>query len=460
MRLIRRLRRFSQILGTCFNLRESAQSADLLLSLSKRNVFATAVICVWAFVLVLPQSVPAQEIPVSGNTESSLAAFDRLMLSFMRDHDVPGAVLAVARNGRIVYSRGFGYANVEKREAMQPAALFRICSITKPFTATAILQLQEQGKLRLDDHPFEMLGLRPHLENGSSMDPRLRQITIRQLLHHTGGFDRDQSFDPMFRPVEIARALGVRPPAGPREIIRYMMGRPLDYDPGTREAYSNFGYCVLGRVIEKVSGQDYVSYVREHVLHPPGIERMRLGHSLEQDAAPGEVHYYPIGDRHVKSMFGDGREVPICYGGEDIEALDAHGGWIASAPELVQFASAFEYPDRSPILRAKSIAEMFARPKDTGYERDGKPKAAYYADGWEVRPVRTGKANTWHSGQLDGVSTLLVRRYDGLIWAVMFNRDYTSDHKALAGLIDPLIHPVADAITSWPPGNEFDDRSE
>lgn len=413
-----------------------------------------------SLVIASADAALAEDIPVTGRAEPSLTAFDELMLSFIKEHDVPGAVLTVARNGRIVYSRGFGYANVEKHEPMKPAALFRICSITKPFTATAILQLQEQGKLRLDDHPFTMLGLTPHLENGGAMDPRLRQITIRQLLRHTGGFDRDQSFDPMFRPVEIARALGVKPPAGPREIIRYMMGRPLDFDPGTREAYSNFGYCVLGRVIEKASGEDYGSYVQEHVLRPLGIQRMRLGHSLEKDAAPGEVHYYPVGDAHIKSMFGNGRDVPIAYGGEDIEAMDAHGAWVASAPELVRFASAFEHSDRSPILGAQSVAEMFARPKDTGYEPDHKPKAAYYADGWEVRPVRGGKANTWHAGQLDGVSTLLVRRYDGLVWAVMFNRDYTKDHKALAGLIDPMIHSIADGITDWPTGSAFDDRGE
>jgi N-acyl-D-amino-acid deacylase len=400
----------------------------------------------------------ADNLPITGRPEPKLAAFDKLMLSFIQEHDVPGAVLAIGRNGRIVYERGFGYANLETHQPMEPGALFRICSIAKPFTATAILQLQAEGKLSLDDHPFEMLGLSPHLENGGEMDPRLRQITIRELLHHTGGFDRDKSFDPMFRPVQIARALGVRPPAGPREIIRYMMGKPLDFDPGTGEAYSNFGYCVLGRVIEKISGQNYVDYVEEHELHPLGIQRMRLGHSLEKDAAPGEVHYYPLGDPRIKSMFGDGRDVPICYGGEDIEALDAHGGWIASASELVRFASAFERPDRCPILGAASIAEMFARPKDTGYDANHKPKAAYYADGWEVRPVHGAKANTWHSGLLDGVSTLLVRRYDGLVWAVMFNRDYIEEkHQNLGALIDPLLHPVADGIASWPEGREFED---
>lgn len=417
--------------------------------------FFQAILCL---ITITAPIASADNLPITGRAEPKLAAFDKLMVSFIQEHNVPGAVLAIGRNGRIVYERGFGYSNLETHQPMEPAALFRICSISKPFTATAILQLQAEGKLSLDDHPFEMLGLSPHLDNGGQVDPRLKQITIRELLHHTGGFDRDKSFDPMFRPVQIARALGVRPPAGPREIIRYMMGKPLDFDPGTREAYSNFGYCVLGRVIEKASGQSYIDYVEEHELHPLGIERIRLGHSLEKDAAPGEVHYYPLGDPHIKSMFGDGRDVPICYGGEDIEALDAHGGWIASAPELVRFASAFERPDRCPILSAKSIAEMFSRPKDTGYDANHKPKDAYYADGWEVRPVRGAKANTWHTGLLDGVSTLLVRRYDGLVWAVMFNRDYIEEkHQNLGGLIDPLLHPVADGIASWPDGREFQD---
>ena len=81
-----------------------------------------------------------------------------------------------------------------------------------------------------------------------------KRITTRHLLQHTGGWDRDKSFDPMFRPREISRTLGVASPPGPRDILRYRLGQPFEFDPGTRYAYSNFGYCVLGRVIEKVTG--------------------------------------------------------------------------------------------------------------------------------------------------------------------------------------------------------------
>lgn len=397
----------------------------------------------------------AGQLPVTGKPEPRLEAFDRLMLTFMKEHDVHGASLAIARNGKMVYARGFGYADLASHQPVEPDSLFRIASVSKPFTSAAILQLQERGKLKLDESAFRFIGLSPHLENGAKVDPRLWHITIRQLLHHTGGFDRDASFDPMFRPIQIAQAFGAMPPAMPREIVRYMMGRPLDFDPGSREAYSNFGYCVLGRVIEKASGMSYAAYVRSQILQPLGIYRMRVGRSLEEDRARGEVRYYPRGDAEAKSVFGDGRTVPVAYGGWCIEAMDSHGGWIGSAPELAQFASSLGDPERCPFLGAKSIHEMFHRARDTGYSADGTPKAAYYADGWEVRPVGNGRANFWHAGLLDGSASLLVHRYDGMTWAVLFNGDYDASHKYLGDLIDPLLHPVADAIKSWPPGWDF-----
>jgi N-acyl-D-amino-acid deacylase len=408
-----------------------------------------------AVFLVIPAH--GEDTPITGRADPRLADIDRFMVAFVHDHQVPGASLAIARNGRMVYSRGFGFADVAAREPVAPDSLFRIASISKPFTSAAIFQLIERGKLKLDDKAFEFTGIQPHLEAGAKVDPRLWHVTIAELLHHTGGFDRDKSFDPMFRPIDIARAVGVPPPAKPRDIIEYMMGRPLDFDPGTCEAYSNFGYCVLGRVIEKASGMSYADYVTREVLAPLGIRRMRIGHTLENERAEGEVRYYPRDNKQVNSVFDDGKQVPLAYGGWYIEAMDSHGAWIASAPQLVRFASSLDDPARCPILKARSIAAIFARPKDTGYDAAGKPKAAYYACGWEVRPIENGKSNTWHAGLLDGTSTLLVRRFDGFTWAVLFNTESDANNKDLADIIDPQIHGVVDGIKSWPQGWEFDD---
>src|SRR5262249_31395645 len=171
-------------------------------------------------------------------------------------------------------------------EAVESTALFRIGSISKPITAVAILQLVERGKLSLDAGVWELLRL------SEPSDRRWKRVTIRHLLQHTGGWDRDESIDPMFRSAEIARALRVPQPATPAHIIRYMLGQRLDFDPGSRFAYSNFGYCLLGRVIETVSGAAYETHVQEHVLAPLGITRMRLGKTLPAERAAGEVAYY------------------------------------------------------------------------------------------------------------------------------------------------------------------------
>src|SRR5262249_47998282 len=156
---------------------------------------------------------------------------------------VPGAALAVVRHGRLVYARGFGYADQEKHRPVQPQSLFRIASISKPFTATAIMQLIERGKLRLDDRVVDILHRDPryHIHDNR---PFWKKVTVRQLLQHTGGWDRQQSFDPQFRSVLIAKEEHVAPPAMPAQIIQYMLDRPLDFEPGTRSAYSNFGYCL------------------------------------------------------------------------------------------------------------------------------------------------------------------------------------------------------------------------
>ena len=397
------------------------------------------------------RAADSSDIPVSGSANPNLASFDRLMIDFVRDHQAPGAALAVTRHGKLVYARGFGIADRERREPVKPQALFRIASISKPFTSAAVMQLVEKGRLRLEDHPFELLGLSPPA--GQQMDPRLRQITILQLLQHTGGFDRDKSFDPMFRPIIIARELKTNPPASQEAIIRYMLGRPLDFDPRTREAYSNFGYCVLGRVIEHVSGQSYEQYVRQHVLSPLNIHDMRLGRTLASLRAPGEVIYYEENNRTGASVFPPqlGQQVPLPYGAWDIEAMDSHGGWIASAIDLVRFASSFDDPAHSKILSERSIRTTFARPAgEVGHSPDGKIKTVYYGCGWQVRQVGSGRINTWHNGSLDGTSTLLVRRADGLCWAVLFNTRKDQSGKELAGIIDPLVHKAADEVKQWP----------
>jgi N-acyl-D-amino-acid deacylase len=361
------------------------------------------------------------------------------------------------KQGRLVYARGYGWADREAEEAAQAQSLFRIASLSKPITAVAVLRLVEAGKLDLDAPAFASVEVEPFLRPGTEPDGRLRKITIRQLLQHTGGWDREKSGDPMFRAVEIAEALSEPPPADAVEVIRYMLGQPLDFDPGASHAYSNFGYCVLGRVIERATGLSYETAVREGVLAPINIRQMRLGASLPSGRAPGEVRYYTAKNSPASSVFpGEPRKVPWPYGGFHLEAMDAHGGWLASAVDLARFAAALDQPDHSPLLRPESYRMMYAPPPaPVARKPDGAVESVYYGCGWLVRTVRDqGKANYWHTGSLPGTFSLLVRRWDGLSWAALFNQrsERRSDPDTA---IDLALHRAADAVNAWPDTDLF-----
>jgi N-acyl-D-amino-acid deacylase len=388
-------------------------------------------------------------IPVTGREVPELKPFDDLFKTFLAEHQIPGAGVAITRYGRVIYSRGFGYADPETKRSVQPGSLFRIASISKPITAVAVLKLAEAGKFKLDDKVLALLGLTP-TEKG---DARLKDITVRELLQHSGGWDRDKSYDPMFHTREICKTLNIEAPVTSARVIQYMLGQKLDFEPGTSYAYSNFGYCLLGRLIEKASGQSYEAYVREQVLKPLEIRHMQLGKSALENALSGEVYYCtPKGGEGNSVLLGGPKKVPIPYGTFDLEAMDAHGGWVASAEDLAKFCAAFDDLELCKILNGESARTMFERPAGIlGNTEDGKPKAAFYACGWLVRPVGVkGKFNAWHNGSLPGTSTLMVRRFDGLCWSVLFNSRATAGKDESAGLIDELMHKAAQAVVKWP----------
>jgi CubicO group peptidase (beta-lactamase class C family) len=406
-----------------------------------------------AFSALLATSIATPSCPQEENTQpgstASMKPFDDVVKEFMSKRGIPGGALAVVKDGRLVYAHGYGWADVKQREPAQPTSLFRIASISKPITGVAIMTLVQDPRYRLflDEKAFKLLDIKLSPEEQAKVDPRLWTITVRQLLHHTAGWDREKSGDPMFMPVKIARAVGVPPPAGPDAVIRYMMTQPLDFDPGARHAYSNFGYCVLGRIIEKLTRMPYDDYVKQAVLKPLRISAMRLGGSLPQYQALGEAHYYQPDDGEVPSVFErTGSKVPYPYGGFYLEAMDSHGGWLASAVDLARFAAAMD-TGKPALLRPATVKRMYERPASPVSE--GEP--AWYAAGWMVRPVgEEGKANYWHAGRLSGTYTLLVRRHDGLSWVVLFNQNSTDPKNLPDEEIDRLLHKAANAVKEWP----------
>ncbi len=393
----------------------------------------------------------------TGHPVTAMAEVDEVLQTFIRDQKIPGASLAITDQGRLVYARGFGYADVGKRESASPESLFRIASISKPITAVAILNLVDQRKLSLEDKVFELLEYEPHLDEKAAFDERHHNITIRHLLQHRGGWDRNKSFDAMFKSSEFSETLGVEPPATPDTVIRVMLGKPLDFDPGQRYAYSNYGYCLLGRVIEKVSGQGYEAYVKQHVLEPLGIKSMSVGATRLNGRQRNEVRYYDprLGD----SVFANDLNLPVPqpYGAWHLEAMDSHGAWIASASDLVRFASAFDVSSESPILSQDRIAEMFARPDGlAGYGKDGSEKPRYYGLGWSVTVNDSGESTASHGGSLPGTNTILIRRPDGRNVALLFNTRISARVSRVVSAVLPELERAIDNVSDWPDHDRFD----
>src|ERR1041385_5957375 len=151
------------------------------------------------------------ETPSTGKAIAGMVSYDQLASTLLTKYHIAGGALAVTRNGKLVFARGYGYANKANGDLVQPDSRFRLASLSKPITSAAVLLLVQRGKLSLDQRVFDILSYEPL--PGESVDPRLATITIRHLLEHSGGWNRDTTFDPMFLPVPIAAATGTPAPA-------------------------------------------------------------------------------------------------------------------------------------------------------------------------------------------------------------------------------------------------------
>lgn len=321
-----------------------------------------------------------------GANPGPIPKLDKSVEEFMEKHEVPGLSLAIARNGRLVYAKGYGFADREAEEPVTTESRFRIASLSKPITAVAIMKLVEDGKLSLNQKvfgPAGILGPRYGMENP---DHPVTKISILNLLQHSSGGWSNAPGDPMFSNVSLS---------ADELLVWTLRNRPLDNAPGTAYAYSNFGYFVLARVIEEVIGESYEDYVKSEILLPMGITSMEIGGNSLADKRPREVRYYPH-DRYD----------PYQY---NVARMDAHGGWISSATDLVRFLVQVDgFNTRRNFLRQQTIRNMTTPSRVN----------ADYACGWSVNEA----GNWWHVGLLPGTRALMVRSSGEFNWAILTNR--------------------------------------
>jgi N-acyl-D-amino-acid deacylase len=411
--------------------------------------------------MLLADETPAAEnaanLPATGEAVEALAPLDAWARGFLGEHKIPGCSVAVAKEGRVVYARGFGYADRDAKSPVEPESLFRIASVSKPITAVAIMKLLQEEKLRLEDKVLDFVPNEPHFEEGGKFDERWRQITLTLCLSHTGGWDRGVSYDPMFQAVRMSKSLGIDLPILPEHIIRYQLGQPLDFDPVSRYAYSNFGYSLLGRVIEKVTGQPYEKYVQDAIFAPLGITRARIGGSLESERVDGEVKYYDVNSGRGLAITGPGAgkdQVPISYGVWRQETLDSHGGWIASTTDLVKFGAALDLVEggrksRSGLLNAANIRLMFSPQATITKPGDDGSPGVYYGFGWTLKK-ESDELVARHGGALACTAAALMHFPEGINVAVLTNLGQSPDGKFLQREIEGPVTDIVRKVESWP----------
>src|SRR5689334_16897930 len=244
------------------------------------------------FILII--AVILLSLPFAANAQGELspelrARIDRLATDALAQSGVPSASIAVVRDGKIVYLNAYGSARLETKTPATSAMRYSIGSISKQFTAAGVLLLQEEGKLSLDDKVAKFI---PDLT-------RANEVTIRQLLSHTSGYQdywpQDYVMPMMLQPVTAAK------------ILDMWARRPLDFDPGTKWQYSNTNYVIAGVIIEKVSGKPLLQFLKENIFSPLGmasvanIDEKKLG-----DTDPTGYMRYALGPLRVAPKEGPG----------------------------------------------------------------------------------------------------------------------------------------------------------
>lgn len=342
---------------------------------------------------------------------------------YLSKHNYPGVSLAIAKDGKLIYAAGFGAADKAAGEGVGPSSRFRVASVSKPITAAAVMRLVQDKKLDLDRSVF---GTNGYL-TGEFTLPKgatgLTSVTLRHLLQHVGGFSSAKSgngrSDPMFSETQRDH----------KSLIQWALDNDVFVrEPGTRYEYSNFGYCLAGRILEKVTGKSYERAVRDVLLTPSGVTRMEIAANTKDARKKDEVVYYPAGAYDL-----------------NVARFDAHGGWIATPSDLLRV-----------LLRVDgltSVADLLQTAHFTSMTtaagiRDANGRDPGYALGFSV-----AGENQSHNGSMSGTLAQLVRWRNGYAYAAVVNERSAADE--WAGNLSTMVQEIIDGVSAWPQKNLF-----
>jgi D-alanyl-D-alanine carboxypeptidase len=337
----------------------------------------------------------------TSSTTTSTTAPDRPFNSDIFDATIAAATVdlgdiaagvAVVRNGRVVHTAAFGMEDPVLAIPATASSRFRIASVSKMFTAVAVMQLVDEGSISLDEPFTKQLGL-----DGPFADPRIATITVRQLMSHTSGFSAARN-------VFFGHGVDTWHQAADNAF-----GQLLQFDPGTAFQYSNTNFCLLGMLLESVTDQPFESVIRERVLEPIGI-RAHLAPTF--DTAKGDVVHASSPGRNY------------------MEVLGPAGGWVATPADMARLAAALRDPS-SPLLDQTTVDAM--RVPVTVPVEVPPP-----LNGWSygLGLILFGDGSWGHTGTIESTHSIVINRPDGLTVAVLVSGKVPGNTDHLQQVID------------------------
>ncbi len=392
-----------------------------------------------------PSATSASIMPVLVKITNSVSEtdefknFDTQVERFMSKWGLVGASVAIAREGKLIYAKGYGYANREEKIRTEPYHLFRVASVSKLITAVAVIKLVEMGSLSLDSKVFGNEGILKDSLYTNYLDKRAEQVTVKMLLNHSAGWTTRWG-DQLFMPDKIARQLNKELPISKDDIIQFVLSKRMHFNPGTHSAYNNFGYLLAEKVIETVSGMPYDEFVKQALFIPLGITDAHMAQNFDSLRYDNEVRYYEVSDATaVPAYDGSAQMLLKSRGGNDIRTLGGAGGWVLSSVSLMRFVMALEDEKNHQLLKPESV--QLLETKETGLSPLG----------WKnVSP----NGNKWRTGSFAGTSAMVLSRIDGLQYVFLLNSSPWSGAK-FPYEVDRFVSRAFQRMNDWPERDLF-----
>ena len=352
---------------------------------SRARLRAASVLCL---LLLLFPSARARAQQAAALPAEKVRQIEALVTAEMAKQKIPGMTVAVVSERQVRWSKGFGLQDIENNVAAREATVYRLGSISKPITATAVMELFERGRLDLDA---------PVQKYCPAFPEKKWPVTTRQLLGHLSGI-RHYKSDEEFNSTRFYASV--------TEGLSMFKDDPLLHEPGAKYTYTTFGYSVLGCEVEGASGRKFADYVRENVFVPAGMDRIRVDSVAE--IIPNRAQGY----RRTKE--GELINSPLADNSYKVPG----GGFVSTVEDLAKFAVAVQ---SGRLLKRETMELMYARQKT----KDGKETS--YGLGWTLAKRPTGERAVGHSGAQQRVSTFLHMQPDqGLAVVIMSNLERAS----------------------------------